>query len=110
MHGYNQGSITIKDLIVSNSPDAFLFQEHWLTPANLCKFNNDFPDYTMFGSSALNNNVESGPLIGRPYGGTAILVKNDLLNLCTCINVAERCVIIKICDLLCINVYLPYKA
>jgi exonuclease III len=107
MHGYNQGSTTVKELIATNLPDAFLLQEHWLTPANLVKFNGDFPDYTLFGSSALNSNVESGPLIGRPYGGTAILVKNDLLNVCTCIVVAERYVIIKIGDLLCINVYLP---
>ncbi len=107
MHGYNQGAITVKDLIASNSPDVFMLQEHWLTPANLVKFSSDFPDYTLFGSSALVNNVESGPLIGRPYGGTATLVKNDLLNVCTCINVAERYVIIKIGDLLCINVYLP---
>jgi len=107
MHGYNQGAITVKDLIASNSPDVFMLQEHWLTPANLVKFNSDFPDYTLFGSSALVNKVESGPLIGRPYGGTAILVKNDLLHVCTCIAVAERYVIIKIGDLLCINVYLP---
>jgi hypothetical protein len=26
MHGYNQGSITVNDLIVSNPPDAFLLQ------------------------------------------------------------------------------------
>ena len=75
MHGYNQGVITVRDLIVSNSPDVFMLQEHWLTPVNLVKFNSDFPEYTLFGSSALSNNVESGPLIGRPLVALLFLLK-----------------------------------
>jgi exonuclease III len=107
MHGYNQGAITVKDLVASSSPAVFMLQEHWLTPTNLVKFSNDFPSYTCFGSSALERSVESGPLLGRPYGGTVILVKNDFMNVCVCVAVAERYVVIKIGDLLCINVYLP---
>ena len=42
MHGYNQGVNSIHDLIDTLNPDVFLLQEHWLTPANLCKFNVDF--------------------------------------------------------------------
>ena len=38
LHGFNQGSVTIKDLIDSDQPDIILCQEHWLTPANLHKF------------------------------------------------------------------------
>jgi len=82
MHGYNQGAITVKELIDISSPAVIMLQEHWLTPTNLMKFNEDFPAYTCFGSSALEKNVESGPLFGRPYGGTVILVKNDFLSDC----------------------------
>lgn len=34
MHGYNQGSPTITDLIDNIDPDIFLLQEHWLTNDN----------------------------------------------------------------------------
>ena len=34
MHGYNQGSVAIRDIMVSLSPDVILLQEHWLTPSN----------------------------------------------------------------------------
>jgi hypothetical protein len=30
MHGYNQGRIALRDMILSLSPDIFLLQEHWL--------------------------------------------------------------------------------
>ena len=107
MHGYNQGVVTVRDVIESSSPAVLMLQEHWLTPTNLIKFNEDFPSYTWFGSSALENKVDSGPLFGRPYGGTVILVKNDFLSVCTCVAEAERYVFRKIGDLLCTNVYLP---
>jgi len=29
-------------------------QEHWLTRTNLVQFHNDFSDYNLFGSSALD--------------------------------------------------------
>ena len=36
-----------------------------------------------------------------------ILVKNELMAVCECINVSERYVVVKVGNLLCINVYLP---
>lgn len=107
MHGYNQGQITVKDLIESNSPDIIMLQEHWLTPANLVKITTDFPDYHAFGSSAMDKSVEKGPLLGRPFGGTMILVKNELLHVSLCVDVSERYVVVKVGDLLCVTVYLP---
>jgi len=46
----------------------------------MSRFRSDFPEYYVFGSSAMERSVEIGPLSGRPFGGTAILVKNDLLS------------------------------
>ena len=109
MHGYNQGLSLLHDMISSHTPDLLFLQEHWLTPHNMIKFNNDFTDFYVFGCSAMEACVESGPLVGRPFGGTAILVKKDLLPVCECIDVSDRLVVIKIGDLLCVNVYLPCR-
>ena len=37
LHGFNQGSHGIKDLVSTLMPDVIMVQEHWLTPDNLCK-------------------------------------------------------------------------
>ena len=105
MHGYNQGLSLLHDIISSHTPDLLLLQEHWLTPHNNVKFNNDFPDFHVFGSSAMEACVELGPLVGRPYGGTAILVKKDLLPACECIDVSDRLVVNRIGDL-CVLMYI----
>jgi len=107
MHGYNQGFSTVNDLIKSSSVDIFLLQEHWLTPANMNKFSEMFPNYCGFGISAMAAKIESGPLIGRPFGGAIILVKNELLSAAECIYTAERFVIVRVGNLVIINVYLP---
>jgi len=107
MHGFNQGYTTVQELIESKSPDIFMIQEHWLTPCNLNKFNELFPNYSGFGSSALASRIESGPLMGRPYGGTMVLIKNELLSVCECVHTADRFVVIRVGNILLINVYLP---
>ena len=56
MHGFNQGCASINDLIDTYSPDVIWLQEHWLTPANLTKFQLA-SDYFMFGSSAMSKTV-----------------------------------------------------
>ena len=98
MHGYNQGFTTIRDLSASVSPDIFLLQEHWLTPSNLSKFN-IFPDYLVFGSSAMTTRVESGIIRGRPFGGTIMLIKNYLRNSTQTVYAAYRFVIINVFNL-----------
>ena len=107
MHGYRQGKILLADLTQTTKVDAFLVQEHWLTPQNLAKFNYDFPNYYTFSSSALAESVEIGPLVGRPYGGLAILVKNELLSAFECVTACERFIVVRLGDVLIINVYLP---
>jgi len=68
MHGIMQGLAVVEDLIVyDNKPDVFLLQEHWLTPANLVKFDNYFPGYVSFGCSAISNCVQSDTLRGAPF-------------------------------------------
>jgi hypothetical protein len=107
MHGFNQGSSLVRDIIDSKFPDIIMLQEHWLTPDNYSRFQSDFIEYYPFGSSALGSAVASGPLYGRPFGGTTILIKNELMGAVECIHASERFVIIRVGDILCINVYLP---
>ena len=52
--------------------------------------------------------VEQGLLRGRPWGGTAILVKANLVKLCSEINTFDRVVTLTIGDVLFINAYMPY--
>jgi len=43
MHGFNQGSHTLRDIIHELKPDRIcMLQEHWLTPANLSKLDDGF--------------------------------------------------------------------
>jgi len=69
---FNQGSNTVRDLILSIKPDVFMLQVRWPTPANLFMFEDEFPRYFYFGSSAMSSCVENGVLRGRPYGGIMI--------------------------------------
>ena len=74
MHSFHQGIPALEELLEHNStPDIILVQEHWLTPADLCKFDDLFPDYFSFGSSAMTNQVQSVILFCRPYGGVVLL-------------------------------------
>ena len=107
LHGYNQGRPGITELISTLGPDAIMVQEHWLTPDNLYKLNQISDDYFVFGSSAMTNIVRSGPLFGRPFGVTAILVNKKhittVVNLISC----DRYTAIKVANWLLITVYMP---
>ena len=107
MHGYNQGSVAVRDIILSLSPDVVFLQEHWLTPANLDRFSVDFPFYFSFGASAMSSAVESGILRGRPFGGVMILLKHGLSHLTRTLCANDRLVIVKLSNLLLCNVYFP---
>jgi len=53
--------------------------------------------------------VESGMLVGRPYGGVMLLIRNDLRHVTECLYTADRCVVIRVADWIIINVYMPCK-
>ena len=106
MHGFNQGCESVNELIDNYNPDVFLLQEHWLTPHNLSSFN-VFTDYFMIGSSAMSKTIEKGILVGRPFGGVAMLIKNNLRNVTQTISCTDRYVIVKIRNYLIVCIYLP---
>jgi len=85
----------------------FLLQEHWLTPANISRFEDEFFTYICFSSSATNAAVESGVLYGRPFGGVMTLVSRRPQKCTQVVCAAERFVVVIVRDVLVINVYLP---
>ena len=58
------------------SHDIVLLQEHWLIPNDLHLLNSVHPDFLSVGQSAVD--LSHDLLIGRPYGGTAILYNKQL--------------------------------
>jgi len=76
LHGFNQGFAAIEDLIDHSNPDICLWQEHWLTPDNLHKFD-VFSNYFTFGCSTMVKTVESGILRGRPFGGIITMIRKQ---------------------------------
>jgi len=107
MHGFMQGYCVLEELISDCRPDIFMLQEHWLTPANLNKFDNYFPDYLSFGCSAMTRCVESGMLRGRPFGGVMTLIHKRLINLVETIHCEERFTVVRVANYLLVNIYLP---
>jgi len=107
MHGFNQGVSTVRDMALSDQKKIFLLQEHWLSPFNLYKFNDNFSEYLCFGSSAMNSCIETGVLRGRPFGGVMTLVHKTLTKHTQIICSDERFVIVVVGHLLIVNVYMP---
>ena len=107
LHGFNQGSHGITDMLSRFMPDVIMVQEHWLTPDNLCKLSELSSNYFVFGSSAMTSCVSAGPLRGRPFGGTAIMVNKKLASATTNIVTSERFTAITINNWLLITVYMP---
>ena len=93
-----------------NTHDFVLLQEHWLIAQDLPLLNSIHPDFLSYGLSAVD--VSTDILVGRPYGGTAILYKKAIASSVqivpsgesriTCIQVDTNFGI-----LLLVNVYMP---
>jgi len=80
-----KSSITeIKELCCIS--DLVFIQEHWLLPNELSLLNILHPHFYATSKSAVD--TASGVLVGRPYGGTAILYRQ---NLAACISIVETC-------------------
>jgi len=56
--------------------DVILLQETWLAQFNCHLLSSISSDYVFYHSSAMEDKLHSGILGGRPFGGTAILVRN----------------------------------
>ena len=55
----------------------------------------------------MNKCRESSLISGRPFGGTVIMLKNELQKFTCTLYSSERCVVVKVYGYLLVNVYLP---
>ena len=113
MYGFNNGLNMLYN--ICESFDFILLQEHWLQSADLHKLNNVHNNFTSFSVSAMDSKIENGLLVGRPFGGTAILCKNNFLPYIELIetdSITGRFVSLRYhyntIDILITNVYFPY--
>ena len=87
-----------------------MFQEHWLLPHELSMLSRLHPEFLAVSKSAVN--IMNGILIGRPYGGNAILYRKYLGNNVTVVDSSDpRVCAIKLLTnhgpVLFVCVYLP---
>jgi len=90
--------------------DIVLLQEHWLLPFELSLLNTAHSDFLSTGLSAIDTSIDI--LVGRPYGGTAILYRKCLADKINIVDSHESRITgirVQTTDgpLLLINVYMP---
>jgi len=90
--------------------DVVLLQEHWLLPFELSLLNTAHSDFLSTGLSAIDTSLDI--LVGRPYGGTAILYRKCLADKINIVDSHESRITgirvqTKDGPLLLINVYMP---
>src|SRR5271156_2951540 len=106
-HGFNQAAQYLQEICAEQAFDIIFLQELWLTPANWNKITELSPNYLCFGTSAMYDTVSSGILVGRPYGGTAILINKQISKSVKCILSSDKIVAVTLNDCLFINVSMP---
>ena len=108
--GFNYSKHTYIKSLLSKCHILFL-QEHWLADAQLTLLGKLSADFCFTGVSGFGN---TEVLMGRPYGGCAILWQSSLLaNVCPLSVVSNRVCAARVClesvKLLLINVYMPFE-
>ena len=78
MYGFSNGSPMLRSLCLKY--DIILLQEHWLLESNLNKISNLCLNFQSHCLSSMNNKASAGIIVGRPFGGTAILWHKRLAN------------------------------
>jgi exonuclease III len=107
MHGFNQGFSTIRDLCLKQvKPDLFLLQEHWLIESKMDKFQQIFDAYFCFGYPAQHSPGNTFN-VGRPAGGVAILINNNLKQHCRTLFSSPNFLVVKLFSYVIVNLYLP---
>src|ERR1700743_1948336 len=96
MHGFNNGRPLLESLC--DTHDIILLQEHWLSSNDLYKLDSVNDKFNCHGVSAMDEKLSSGILVGRPFGGVAILWKNELSNFITIVESdCDRYVAVQFC-------------
>ena len=96
-----------------NVSDIVFIQEHWLFPSDLPILNNIHHEFMSYGISSID--PSDGLLLGRPYGGVAVMWKNKLASHVKPISYDDDRIVGLECHLngikvLLLGVYLPYDS
>ena len=75
-HGFNLGIEAYLSKL--NRYDIILLQETWLSDITCYKLQHISNEFTVYHSSAMEDKLHSDILHGRPFGGTAILVRKSM--------------------------------
>ena len=73
--------------------DILFIQEHWLSTGSIKAMHSEFPDHNVFAKTGMTENTL---LAGRPYGGTAIIIRKTL----SCTSVLLQCDSKRICPVM----------
>ena len=82
-------------------------QEHWISSFDLHKLQDLSHDMICYANSAMDATLSRGLMKGRPFGGVAVYIKDMLAAVTTLVKKDERFIILRVNDLILINVYLP---
>ena len=103
--GTNQGDIVLNQLCNDLMPCVIFIQEHWLSSVNSDILLNFSVHYVCFFSSSMDKIVSTGILRGRPFGGVAIMIRNDLVTRASLVAKSDRMIIVLLGDILLVNIY-----
>jgi exonuclease III len=96
MHSFNNGRSLLEYLCTTH--DVILVQEHWLSSCDLYKLKTFNDKFICYGVSAMDEKLSSAILVGRPFGGVAILWKKELSNFIKTVDTdCDRYVAIQFC-------------
>ena len=87
MHEFSNGLPMVQALC--DTHDIIVIQEHWLLQTELHKLNLINCEFKSYGVSAITDKIARGVLVGRPFGGVAILWKSSVFNYCSFIEKDE---------------------
>jgi hypothetical protein len=111
MHGFKSGFSQLFDLCKFH--DLIAVQEHWLREDEFCKFNSVNDNFQFTSVCGMKSVLSSGVLVGRPFGGIAILWNKRLSKNITFLSADQdgRCLAIKVdfpsSTIIVVNVYFP---
>jgi len=113
-HGYNLG-VQAYISRVSYDFDIILLQETWLSDCTCSKLDCFSDRFLIYHTSSMEDKINSGIMNGRPFGGTAVLVCQNLARYCYRI-VTGNPRITSVClkngsgpDLIIGSVYMPWS-
>jgi len=78
LHGFKNSWSYLQQLLDSN--DIVFVQELWLYDSELSMLNMLSESFVVHAQSGMDNSVQKGMHIGRPYGGVAVFIRKSLFN------------------------------